>query len=411
MRTLINRPYYFNQLIQHKDADLIKIITGTRGCGKSSLLNLFHEHLLTLGVSQDRIIHLELESLDYLELSNYLDFYRYVSDQITEKSRYYLLFDEIQVVDGWERAIESFRIDYDVDIYLTGSNAYLLSSELSTLLSGRYVQIKMMPLSFQEFLQFHEFAPAATIEEKFALYVRFGGMPVLKEYGFDQTACNQALEGIFTTIAFKDIMQRNAISDASLISKLTRFLCSNLGSITSPNNVANMLFNEGALKAEGKKTKPAPKTIEKYLDAFCDAFIFYQARRYDVKGKQHLKTLAKYYVADLGFRNMLLGGRDADRGYLLENVVYLELVRRGYRVFIGKVGETEIDFLAEKPEHKLYVQVTESMSSPEVRARELKPFDQVDDHYEKIVLSLDHDFVDSYNGVQSINLIDWLLEE
>lgn len=411
MNALIDRPRYMDQLMRHKDVDLIKIITGIRRCGKSSLLDLFHDRLLSMGVSKNRIIHMNLESLSYADLTNHLAFYRHVSDQITEKGRYYLLFDEVQAVDGWERAVESFRIDHDVDIYLTGSNAYLLSSELSTLLSGRCVQIKMMPLSFQEFLRFHEFAPETSLEEKFALYMRFGGMPILKEYGFDQTACNQALEGIFSTIALKDIMQRNSIGDASLITKLARFLCSNLGSITSPNNVANVLLNEGALEAEVKKAKVAPKTIEKYLNAFCDAFVFYQASRYDIKGKQHLKTLAKYYVADLGFRNMLFGARDADRGHLLENAVYLELVRRGYRVFIGKVRETEIDFVAEKPENKLYVQVTESMNVPEVRACELGPFEQVDDHYEKIVLSLDRDFVDSYNGVRSLNVIDWLLEE
>ncbi len=409
MAELINRPQYLNQLIQHRDVDLVKIVTGIRRCGKSSLLELFHQYLLAQGVADSHIIHMNMESLRYRDLTDYLPFYDAISEKIPKEGKTYLIFDELQVVEHWEKAIESFRLDFDVDIYITGSNAYLLSTEFSTLLSGRYVEIPMLPLSFKEFLDFYDFAPNTTIEEKFQKYLQFGGMPILREYKFNETRSNQALEGIYSTVVLRDILQRNPGADQATLQKIMLFLCSNIGSITSPNSIGNVLSNEGDIQT-GKTKNLAGKTVEKYIAMLRSAFVFFYVSRYDVKGKQLLKTLGKNYIIDMGFRNMLLGYRDADRGHILENIVFLELLRRDYRVYIGKVGETEVDFVAEKPMDKIYIQVTESMQSPETRERELRPLRMIPDNYEKIVLSMDRSFIHSYDGIKTIHLIDWLLE-
>lgn len=406
MAELINRPEYLKQLIQNRDVDLIKIVTGIRRCGKSTLLDLFHQYLSDEGVEDDHIIHMNLESLRYRDLSDYLSFYDYVSGRIPKMGKIYLIFDELQVISHWEKAIESFRLDFDVDIYITGSNAYLLSTEFSTLLSGRYVEIRMLPLSFKEFLTFYEFAPAVTMEERFQRYLQFGGLPILREYKFNEARISQTLEGIYSTVVLRDILQRSDGADQNMLQKIMLFLCSNIGSITSPNSIGHVLSNEGELQ-KGKNV--AGKTVDKYITMLQKAFVFYTVGRYDVKGKQLLKTLGKHYIVDLGFRNMLLGYRDADRGHILENIVFLELIRRDYRVYIGKVRETEVDFVAEKPSDKLYIQVTESMQSAETRERELKSLRMISDNYEKIILSMDRSYIHSYDGIKSIYLIDWLL--
>ena len=405
MSELINRPEYLTQLIQNKDVDLVKIITGIRRCGKSSLLDLFHQYLLQSGVLDDHIIHMNLESLRFRNLSNYLNFYDYVSERIPKNGKTYLIFDELQVINHWEKAIESFRLDFDVDIYITGSNAYLLSTEFSTLLSGRYVEIRMLPLSFKEFLNFYKFDENITIEEKFQKYLQFGGMPILREYQFNELRSNQALEGMYSTVVLKDILQRNNQTDQLMLNKITLFLCSNIGNITSPNNIGNVLSHEGEINNKNI----ASKTVNKYIDMLRSAFIFYSVGRYDIKGKQLLKTLEKNYIIDMGFRNMLLGYRDADRGHILENIVFLELIRRKYRVYIGKVGETEVDFVCEKPNEKIYIQVTETIGSQETLERELRPLRMISDNYEKIILSMDRNYINSYDGIKSLNLIDWLL--
>lgn len=410
MSELINRPQYLNQLIQNKDVDLVKIVTGIRRCGKSSLLDLFHQYLSEQGVPDSRIIHMNMESLRYRDLLDYLAFYDYVSEHISKDGKTYLIFDELQAVEHWEKAIESFRLDFDVDIYITGSNAYLLSTEFSTLLSGRYVEIQMLPLSFKEFLDFYEFAPDAAMDEKFQKYLQFGGMPVLREYKFNEARSNQALEGIYSTVVLRDILQRNNGADQATLQKIMLFLCSNISSITSSNSIGNVLSNEGDIQT-GKSKNIAGKTVDKYISLLRNAFVFFSVGRYDVKGKQLLKTLEKNYIIDMGFRNILLGYRDADRGHIIENIVFLELLRRDYRVYIGKFGETEIDFVAEKPDDKIYIQVTESMQSPETRERELRPLRMIPDNYEKIVLSMDRNFIKSYDGIKSLNLIDWLLSE
>lgn len=418
---LINRPEYLNQLIEHKDVDLVKIVTGIRRCGKSSLLDLFHEHLLNSGVNEDHIIHMNLESLKYRNITNYTELYDYISERIpadcaesnkstnaSKSTKTYLIFDELQAVENWQKAVESFRIDFNVDIYITGSNAYLLSSEFSTLLAGRYVEIRMLPLSFKEFLDFYNFPASASTDEKFQKYLQFGGMPVLSEYKFNETRSMQALEGIYSTVILRDVLQRNEKADQVVLQKLMTFLCSTIGSTTSPNSISKSLRAEGDI--EKTTVSVASKTVSDYIRMLSNAFIIFPIQRYDIQGKELLKTLGKNYIIDLGFRNMLLGYRGTDRGHIIENVVFLELIRRDYRVYIGKVGSAEVDFVAEKPKEKIYVQVTESMQSPETRERELKPLRAIKDNYEKIVISMDRDYINSYDGIKAINLTDLLLK-
>ncbi len=432
---LINRPEYLNQLIEHKDVDLVKIVTGIRRCGKSSLLDLFHKHLLNSGVNEDHIIHMNLESLKYRNITNYTELYDYISKRIpadcaeitepqtashnvnnannninnTNKStKTYLIFDELQAVENWQKAVESFRIDFNVDIYITGSNAYLLSSEFSTLLAGRYVEIRMLPLSFKEFLDFYSFPANASTDEKFQKYLQFGGMPVLSEYKFNETRSMQVLEGIYSTVILRDVLQRNEKADQTVLQKLMTFLCSTIGSTTSPNSISKSLRSEGDI--EKTTVSVASKTVSDYIRMLSNAFVIFPVQRYDIQGKELLKTLGKNYIIDLGFRNMLLGYRGTDRGHIIENIVFLELIRRDYRVYIGKVGSTEVDFVAEKPNEKIYVQVTESMQSPETRERELKPLRAIKDNYEKVVISMDRDYINSYDGIKAINLTDWLLK-
>lgn len=405
----INRPDYLNKLIEYKDKDLVKIVTGIRRCGKSTLLELFADYLLSIGVQKEQIIHMNMESLKYREYLDYASFYDYVGKRIVPNRKAYLIFDELQSVQNWERAVESFRLDYDVDIYITGSNSYLFSGSFSTLLSGRYVEIRLLPLSYKEFLSFYEFPAEASQDERFQKYMQIGGMPVLRQFDFNISRINEALEGIYSTVVLRDIMQRNNAADQLLLKKIVLFLCDNIGSVNSPNKIGNILKSEKELDDNGKYGA-AGKTVGKYMDMLEKAFVFYNVSRYDIKGKQLLKTLRKSYITDLGFRNMLLGYRDADRGHMLENVVYLELLRRDYKVYIGKIGETEVDFIAEKPDEKLYIQVSQSLHDPSVRERELRPLKMIKDNYEKIVLSLDRSFIKSDEGIKLENIIDFLLK-
>ena len=411
MVDLIDRPEYMKRLMEYRDKDVIKIVTGMRRCGKSSLLDLFKNYLFDSGVKEKNIIHMNMESLRYRDMTDHIIFYEYVSAQIAASEKNYLIFDEIQEITHWEKAVESFRLDFDADIYITGSNAYMMSSEFSTLLSGRYVEIRMLPLSFKEFLLFNSFSADTVIDEKFQKYLQFGGMPVLRQFGFNDARSFEALEGIYNTVILRDVLARNQTADGALLHKLVLYLCGNIGSVNSPNNIGNVLSDEGEIQKIKKNAGKgvADKTIDRYLQMLKSAFVFYPVGRYDVKGKQLLKTLGKYYLIDIGFRNMLLGYRDADRGHILENIVFLELLRRDYRVYIGKVGNAEVDFIAEKPSEKLYVQVTESMLSESVRERELRPLKSIRDNYEKIILSMDRNYINSYDGIKSINIIDFLL--
>ena len=406
---MIPRETYMNQLLSFKDKDMTKIITGIRRCGKSTLLDMFSEQLQTMGVESKNIIRLNFESLRYESIKNYRDLYNEVAGRIVPGSKNYIILDEVQMVDGWVRAVNSFRVDFDSDIYITGSNAYLLSSDFATLLSGRYVEIKMLPLSFKEFLDFNRFPENKSDDEKFEVYLKYGGMPVISEYQFRQKEINIALDGIYSSVVLRDVIERNKITDQALLRKLVLFLADSVGSLTSPTNIGNVLAHEGDM--EHRKRNPAGKTISAYIQALTKAYVFYEANRYDIKGKQYLKTQSKYYIVDTGIRNMLLGYRDVDRGHILENVIYFELLRRGYDVAIGRTGEKEVDFVAISPEEKIYFQVTETLAGDSTRERELAPLRSINDHYEKLVLSMDRSFVNSYEGIRVKNLVDFLLEK
>lgn len=408
MKKIVKRPIYLNKLIKNKDKDTIKIISGLRRVGKSSLLKMYKSYLLESGINDDNIIDINLESLENRKLLDCNLFYEYVKSKIPKIGKTYLLFDEIQEVKNWEKAIESFRIEFDVDIYITGSNAYLLSNELSTLIAGRYIEIKMLPLSFKEFLDFYSFNNNLSIDEKFKIYLRYGGLPILAEYSDNPDLIRDVLDGIYSTVILKDILQKNKTINQSTLSKISMFLSSNIGSITSPNNIGNILSRNKDLGSE--KNNIASKTVEKYIEMLKMAYFIYPVNRYDIKGKELLKSLYKIYIVDIGFRNLLLGYQNTDIGHILENIVFLELIRRGYRVYIGKIGDYEVDFIAEKLDEKVYIQVFESILSDNVKNRELRSLNLIKDNFKKIILTLDRNPVSSYDGIENINLIDWLCD-
>jgi len=400
------RQTYLKTLLGYKDKRIVKVITGIRRSGKSTMLSIFANELKKMQVLEEQIIKMNFESMKFKNITNHEELYSYIAEHISSEKKTYIFFDEIQMIKKWEKAVNSFLVDFDVDIYITGSNAYLLSSELSTLLSGRYVEIKMFPLSFKEFLDFNDFDSKLTTEDKFLLYVKYGGMPAVAEYGFNEKMIYEMLEGIYNTVIVKDIMQRNKITDYTLLKKLTDFLAHSIGSINSINSISNFLVSN----KETEHKTPPNKMIESYITALQNAYVFYELKRYDVKGKSLLKTLGKNYIADIGIKNMLLGYRDAERGHILENIVFLELLRRGYKIYIGKYSDFEIDFVAETPKEKIYFQVCESLIDKNVFEREIAPLKHIKDNHEKIILSGDKNFITSFEGIKIVNVVDFLLK-
>ena len=433
---LKKRDLYLNKIIAFQDTEPVKVVTGIRRCGKSSLLKLMTLHLKENGVTDDQILEMNFESYAYKNMTSD-SFYEYVKQHIVPNKRMYFFFDEVQRVPDWEDAVNSFRVDFNCDIYVTGSNAYMLSSEYATYLSGRCVEIKMLPLSFSEFITFHNFeiremksALGGTrkqvfdkagehyeLREVFDAYMRFGGMPGIADIGLDQEKALVLLEGIYSTVIMRDILERESrrgqkkITDPVLLKKIIMFLADNIGSNISVSSIGNTLVNEGLLENGKRKGTPSVHTVQAYVNALLESYFFYDIKRFDIKGKEYLRTLGKYYIVDIGLRNYLLGFRDRDSGHAIENVVYFELLRRGYDVSIGKIDNLEVDFIATKADDKLYVQVTESMTSEDVRKRELAPLQKINDNYEKIVLSLNTGMDSSYEGIKSINLLDWLISE
>lgn len=431
---LIERDIYLNKLIDFKDTEPVKVITGIRRCGKSSLLKLMQNHLLDHGVKDEQIISINFESLKFQNLT-YKELYEYVSKRIIANKKCYLFFDELQRIDKWENAINSFRVDFDCDIYITGSNSYLLSSEYATYLSGRYVEIKMYPLSFKEFIDFQGYkiegyklpdntkkirainkeGDIVELNDLFKLYVRYGGMPGISIAGLEQDRVMTLMDGIYSTVAVRDILDRKKrryekqINDSELLRKIILFLADNIGNNTSLNSISNTLTSEKIIQNIKKKEKPANQTISSYISALKESYMFYEVKRFDIKGKEYLKTLEKYYIVDIGIRNFLLGFRDIDRGHVLENIVYFELLRRGFDVAIGKIDNLEVDFIATKVNEKIYLQITESMKNEVVRERELRPLKKIKNNYRKIVLTMDKALGDEYEGIEVIELIDWLL--
>lgn len=435
-KKLKTRNIYLNQLIAFKDKEPVKVITGIRRCGKSSLLKLMQEYLLNFGVKQDQIIAINFESLVFQEM-NYKELYEYVKKKIPTTKRAYLFFDELQRIERWEDAINSFRVDFDCDIYITGSNSYLLSSEYSTYLSGRYVEIKMYPLSFKEFIDFHGYKlkeyktpigekrkravnennEIVEIRDLFDAYMLYGGMPGIADVGLEQDKAMTLLDGVYSTVVVRDILEREKrrglrqITDAELLRKIILFLADNIGNNTSLNSVSNTLVSENMIQNRERQGKPATQTIASYVGALKESYMFYDVKRFDIKGKEYLRTLGKYYIVDIGLRNYLLGFRDRDRGHSLENIVYFELLRRGFDVAIGKIDNLEVDFIATSANEKMYIQVTESMKNELVRERELKSLQKIHNNYKKMVITLDKALDDEYDGIQSIDVIEWLLKQ
>lgn len=431
---LKKRDIYLKKLIAFQDTEPVKVITGIRRCGKSSLLKLMAEHLKENGILPEQIIEMNFESFDFKNMSSD-DVYNYVKERIIPDKRMYLFFDELQRISSWEEAVNAFRVDFNCDIYVTGSNAYLLSSEYSTYLSGRCVEIKMLPLSFSEFVYFYDFeikeTPSALggtrryaidkngerydLRELFDGYMRFGGMPGIADVGLDLEKAMLFLDGIYSTVVIRDILEREKrkgqkqITDAVLLRKIILFLADNIGNSVSITSIGNTLVNEGLLENGSRKGKPSVHTVQAYINTLLESYFFYEIKRFDIKGKEYLRTLGKYYIVDIGIRNYLLGMRNRDTGHAIENVVYFELLRRGYDVAIGKIDNAEVDFIATNTESKIYIQVTESMQSEDVRKRELVPLQKIKDNYEKIIFSLDTGSDTSFEGIKSINLIDWLL--
>ena len=431
---LKTRPNYLNKLIGFKDTEPVKVITGIRRCGKSSLLKLMIEHLKQNGVLPSQILYVNFESFEYVEF-NSTKLYNYVKERIVANKRMYLFFDEVQRVKNWENAINAFRVDFNCDIYITGSNAYLISSEYATYLAGRCVEIKMLPLSFVEFIDFNYLTLKTEVgalgdkrtyaedssgskyplKEVFNSYLQFGGMPGITELGLDQEKSLMLLDSVFSTIIVRDILDlanlrdKGPMNDSVLLKKIVMFLSDNIGNNVSLSSIGNTLSNEGLLEDVKTKGKVSVHKLQYYVNSLLESFFFYEIKRFDIKGKEYLKTLGKYYIVDLGFRNLLLGYRNRDTGHVLENIVYLELLRRGYDVAIGKIDNLEIDFIAQKADEKLYIQVTDDMSISSVTQRELAPLKKVKDNYPKIVLALNLGLETNYDGIKILNVIDWLV--
>ena len=402
----INREDYLSILKNFKDKQIIKVITGIRRCGKSTLLEIFQEYLLKTGVERSQIISINFENSDYEELQDRKKLYEYIKQKLVKGKKTYVFLDEIQNVKDFEKTVDSLFINKDVDLYITGSNAYLFSSELATLLTGRYIEIKMLPLSFKEYVS--AFEDKTDLSRKFRDYLRYSSFPQsIDLYKTNPNNINMFLDGIYNTILFKDVMQRKEITDKVVLEKVIKYLYDNIGNRTSLKNICDNL--------EDIEKNSSYNTISKYVDALLDSYLVYKANRYDIKGKEILKTQEKYYAVDIGLRYYMLGQKSGrDMGHILENIVYLELLRRGYEVFIGKYDDLEVNFIARKPEEIVYYQVALTIRENneldnKILERELMPLKKINDNYPKYILTLDDDLDADYDGIRKINAIDWLM--
>lgn len=395
---MIERPSYIKELIRFKDKDLIKIITGIRRCGKSTLMELYRQYLLKNGIEPSQIISVNLEDLKYNFISNYMDLYNYVINNLQSDKKNYVFIDEIQIIPEFQKVADSLYLNKNVDLYITGSNAKLLSSELSTLLAGRYVEIKMLPLSFKEFITTKE---ERDLELIYNEYISLGSFPYTTKLEADDVS--KYLGSLFNDIIIKDVIIKKGISDEMALKSIATFALDNIGNIMSSNNIAKTMSSDGR--------NINVRTVEKYLDGFIESFFLYRATRYDIKGKQYLKTGEKYYVSDLGLRYFILGRKLGDRGHILENVVYLELLRRGYDVYVGRVDEYEVDFVALNSDGRIYVQVCETLRDSEnkILKRELNSLEKISDNYAKIILTLDKMPISNENGIIVQNVLEWLI--
>lgn len=398
---LIQRELYMARLMALREKAIIKVITGVRRCGKSTLMQLFQKELLQSGVSEKQIISINFEDYDFVELRNAKALYQHVVARLVEGAPNYVFLDEIQHVDNYADVVDALFVKENVDLYITGSNAYLLSSEIATLLSGRYVEIQLLPLSFKEYV--NATGNTNDLERKYADYITFSSFPYAMAFDREVQMTNDYLRGIYSTIVLKDVMHRHSIGDAMMLENVMAFMADNIGNTLSVKKIADTLTSSGR--------KVDVKTIEKYLSALCQSFILYPAKRYNIKGRQLLKTMEKYYLVDVALRNTLLGSANADFGRILENVVYLELLRRYPNVYIGKTDAFEIDFVAVNMQEVAYYQVAATVRDEATLERELHPLKMVKDNYPKTILSLDVAPVAYHNGIKIQNVLDWLLEQ
>ena len=396
---MVSRDGYLELLKPWREKQLIKVISGVRRCGKSTLLAQYMDYLRSTGVKDEQIISVNLEDVDFEHLQDYKALYDYFKDKLCRGKYTYVFIDEVQQCANFEKAVDSLFIKKNVDVYITGSNAHMLSGELATLLSGRYIEISMLPLSFAEHM---ELANAATAQKEFTNYMRYGSFPYVSQLEKSDNIIRTYLDGVYNTILIKDIAKREGITDISVLESVVKFLCSNIGSPVSIKKISDTINSSGR--------KISVNTVETYVRALTDSFIFYKADRYDIKGKQHLKTLGKYYLVDTGLRNMLLSGSSADLGHQLENIVYLELLRRGNKVSIGKLAEREVDFVTTNAEGVCYYQVASSVLDENTLARELTSLQKIPDHHPKFLLTLDDIMPNAnHDGIRQVNVLDWLL--
>ena len=406
---MVIRKEYLSRLLAWKNEQVIKVVTGIRRCGKSTLLKQFQDRLVEDGVSQEQIISINFEDLDYEDLLDYKALYAYIKERLCPDKMTYIFLDEIQKVDSFQKAVDSLFIKENTDIYITGSNAYLLSGDLATLLTGRYVEISMLPLSFAEYLE----CSGETGEQALASYLRFGGFPYLTQMENTADKVDTYLEGIYNTVVVKDIEDRQSrknpdpnkrkITDITLLKTIARYLASVVGSPVSVKSVSDYLVSSGR--------KVSPNTVDDYMEALQESFIFYPVERFDINGKQLLKVNRKWYIVDLGLRNHILPKKRYDLGFSLENIVFFELIRRGFKVNVGKNGDAEVDFVAQKQGVLHYYQVTADMTNEDTFDREIRPLQSIKDNYEKTILTMDHMTPGDYEGIKVVPLLDWLLEK
>ncbi|MBR2876913.1 MAG: ATP-binding protein [Clostridia bacterium] len=407
---MVERKGYLDLLKKWKDDEVIKVVTGIRRCGKSTLLKMYMEFLKSQGISDDRIIFINFEELEYEHISDYKNLYNYIKERLHPAEMTYIFLDEVQLVEDFQKAVDSLQVKENTDIYISGSNAYLLSGELATLLSGRYVEINMLPLSFAEFF---ELKSGEDKDLLFAEYMKNGGLPYVSKLDNDDEKINMYLEGIYNTIIVKDIEERQKrkesdpnkrkVNDIALLKNISRFLASSVGSPVSVKSITDYVTSTGR--------KISQNTTDDYVEALVEPYIFYPVERYDVPGKQLLKKNQKMYIVDLGIRRYLLARQRYDLGFSLENIIFLELLRRGYKVNIGKIGTTEVDFVARKDDRIYYFQVTASMVEESTFEREITPLKNINDNYPKTIITLDRFTLGNYDGIEVINAIDWLLQK
>lgn len=399
---MIIREKYLNQLIEAKDLNLIKVITGVRRSGKSTLLLQFKDYLTNIGIDKDNIIYMSFESAEWYDIRNYRDLYNYIKSKYNG-TKLYLLLDEVQNIEEWEKAVNSFLVDIDADIYVTGSNANLLSSELTTLLAGRIYTVQIYPLSFAEYIQIYPFKNNEDKYKMFDKYLKFGGMPMLASLNDNERLMVNYLSDIKDVVLKKDIIARNKIKDIVFLDNLLQYMSTIIGTLINPSSIADfMKKNGGSIDNE---------TVDKYLKMIENAYFIYRIPRYELKGKQLLKTQGKYYFVDNGLKNILSGFSSYDSGSSYENIVCMELLRRGYEVYVGKYNDLEIDFIAISPEEKIYYQVARSILSEEVENREKRSLLAIDDNYKKVILTMDNVYNKVIDGIEVENIVDFLLEE